>query len=251
MGGNVWEPVQHHPQAVAGEIHVWRIDLASQDLTASGDKILSADELTRARRLCFAQHRNRFIAGRAALRRLLGNYLATAAADLRFQYGPKGKPCLDPARHGHTIQFNFSNSNDLGLLAVTTGREVGIDIEYRERNISVEPLARHIFTASEAAAFRRLPPARQQQELLAVWTRKEAYVKALGKGFSLPLNSFSVAIAPETDATLRQLDNARGEQQSWKFLTLAAHRDYLASLTAPGVDWTLGCFDWRPDTASG
>jgi 4'-phosphopantetheinyl transferase len=233
-----WQRVQPHPGLAAGEIHVWRICL---DSPTTAESPLSEEELQRAQRLLDVQKQQYFRAGRAAMRNLLGAYTGTPPRELSFAFGPHGKPFLPDS----PLQFNFSNSGELGLLAVCCDREVGIDIEYRDRNISVQRLAAHIFTADEAAAFQQLADAQQHAALLAAWTRKEAYIKALGRGFSLPLKSFSVAVPADGKPAVLHLQDATGTPHPWQFIPLAAHPEYLASLAAAGTDWTPRYYDWQ------
>jgi 4'-phosphopantetheinyl transferase len=237
-----WQASARQPLPPAHEIHVWRIDLDAAPALPAGGPLLSPDEQARAARLLCEDKRGRFIAGRSVLRVLLARYLGEAPQALTFRYGPHGKPALVTGTSTPTLFFNYSNSDSLGLLAVSTVREVGIDIESRQRRISVTPLARHILSASEAAAFQRLPPMQRKPALLATWTRKEAYVKALGVGLALPLKSFSVAVNDDGTTAVLQLDNGDANLQTWTFVPLAAHPDYLACLAAPGRDWTPRCF---------
>jgi 4'-phosphopantetheinyl transferase len=246
MTAQSWQPAAHPPPPAPGEIHVWRIDLAAGTGSPDGAPVLSPDERERAARLLSEHKRDHFIAGRSALRRLLGHYLGEAPQALSFRYGPHGKPALATGVAPVALTFNFSNSEDLALLAVATGREVGIDLEYRHRDISVAPFARHILSESEAAAFQRHPAERHKQALLATWTRKEAYLKALGVGFARSLKSFSAGLADGEESTVGQLEDADGRPRLWTFVPLAVHPDYLACLAAPGGGWTLRCFDWRP-----
>lgn len=242
MSAHPWRQ-ERRPALSAAEVHVWRIRL---DATEGDTALLSGDERARARRLRSAAKRARFVAGRTVLRRLLETYTGSPARVLRFHYNPHGKPALP----GKGLAFNFSHTENLALLAVAADREVGIDIEHRDRNIHVGLLARHILTPQEAAAFGRMPPARRRADLLATWTRKEAYVKALGVGFSRALNSFSVAVPAACEPARLELDDQAGNPQAWTFLPLAPHPDYLAALAAPGTDWTLRCFDWLPGNES-
>jgi 4'-phosphopantetheinyl transferase len=244
MSALSWQPSAHQPLPAPDEIHVWRIDLAAASCAPADAGLLSPDEHERAGRLLSEHKRARFIAGRSVLRRLLGRYLDEKPRSLVFHYGPHGKPALAARTSTEALTFNFSHSEDLALLAVATGREVGIDIEYRHRTISVDSFARHILCDHEAVALQRLPADRRQQALLATWTRKEAYVKALGEGLSRSMRSFSAEIA-EVETTELRLEDAGGEPVTWKFTPLAVHPDYLACLTAPGSDWTPCCFDWQ------
>jgi 4'-phosphopantetheinyl transferase len=237
--------MQQSPPA-ADQIHVWRIELAVPEGSPTDTAVLSPDEHERAARLLCELKRVRFIAGRIALRRLLGQYLGEAPQALVFRYGPHGKPALVTGASDATLTFNFSHSEDLALLAVATGREVGIDIEYRHRDISVATFARHMLCENEAAALQRLPAEQHKQALLTAWTRKEAYIKALGEGLSRSLKSFSAGDAGDDETAVRQLEDADGVPHLWTFAPLAVHPDYLACLAAPGSDWTPRCLAWRP-----
>jgi len=245
MTAQSWQPSAQQPAPAPDEVHVWRIDLAAGSGLPADPAMLSPDERERAARLLCEHKRARFIAGRSALRRLLGQYLGKAPQALVFCYGPHGKPALVTGTSETILTFNFSHSEDLALLAVATDREVGIDIEYRHRDISIAPFARHILSENEAAALQRLPAERHQQALLTAWTRKEAYVKALGEGLARSLKSFSAGIADDEPA-VRRVENASGEPHIWKFTPLVVHPDYLACVAAPGNDWTPRCFDWEP-----
>jgi 4'-phosphopantetheinyl transferase len=241
-----WQRSAHPRLPAPDEIHVWRINLDARLGPPGDEQVLSPDELERAERLLTEYKRARFIAGRSAVRRLLAGYLGEAPQALAFHYGPRGKPALAGAASQAALRFNYSDSETLGLLAVSTAREVGIDIEYRQRGISPAPLARHILSESEAAFLRGLLPQQQRQALLATWTRKEAYVKALGVGLALPFRSFTVAVGNDRAPATLELDDNDGRLQEWTFAPLATHPDYLACLAAPGSDWTPRCFDWQP-----
>jgi len=236
MSADDWRRVSRHPELAADVIHVWRIRL---NLPVAGRSSLSEDELRRAGRLRDEVKRAQFIAGRSAMRTRLGEYTGTRPRELQLDHGPHGKPFLP----NNALQFNFSNSGGMALLAVSSNREVGIDIEYRDRKISVDSLATHIFTAGELTIFRRLPESERHAALLAAWTRKEAYIKALGRGFSLPLKSFPVAVPADDEPAVLELCDSGNTPGNWKFVPLTAHPDYIATLTAPGTDWTVRLFD--------
>jgi 4'-phosphopantetheinyl transferase len=246
MTAQPWSSSAHPAPPAPDEIHVWRIDLDAGPVSPGGALLLSLDEIERAGRLLCEDKRTRFIAGRSALRVLLAGYLGEVPQALTFRYGPRGKPALVAGASPPALFFNYSNSHHLGLLAVSTVREVGIDIEYRHRGISVAPLARHILSGSEAAAFQRLPPPQRKPALLATWTRKEAYVKALGVGLALPFKAFSVAVDDDGASAALLLDDGKGNLRIWRFAPLTPHPGYIACLAAPGIDWTPRCFDWRP-----
>ena len=245
MTAQYWHPSAQQPLPAHDEIHVWRIDLAAVTESSDDAPVLSPDEHERAGRLLSEYKRTRFIAGRSTLRRLLGQYLNEKPQALVFRYGPHGKPALATRTSSTALTFNFSHSENLALLAVAAARKVGIDIENRHRDISVDLFAQHILCENEADALQRLPAERHKQALLTTWTRKEAYVKALGIGLARSMKTFSVGI-DDDETTVRRLENTDGEPQIWTFAPLAVHPDYLACLASPGSGWTPRCFDWRP-----
>ncbi|MEM4658890.1 MAG: 4'-phosphopantetheinyl transferase superfamily protein, partial [Candidatus Methanosuratincola sp.] len=109
-------------------------------------------------------------------------YLACDPASLRFSYGTHGKPHLEC-----DLRFNLSHSEGLAAVAVAWGREVGVDIERVREGFSFDELAGRFFSPYEAALISSLAHESKMEEFFRLWTRKEAYMKALGVGMSLPL----------------------------------------------------------------
>ncbi|MBD1846023.1 4'-phosphopantetheinyl transferase superfamily protein [Cyanobacteria bacterium FACHB-63] len=177
------------------EVHIWLINL---DAIAPSFDLLSIDERSRADRFKFAQHRDRFIAGRGFLRSLLSRYLNTDPATLEFDYGAHGKPFL---KHS-ALQFNLAHSQHLALYAVTYDRAVGIDIEQVRVIDEVEKLAERFFLPSEAETIRAQP-----NLFFQYWTCKEAFLKATGVGLSglkdLEVDCFEIKNIP-SEARLHQ-----------------------------------------------
>jgi 4'-phosphopantetheinyl transferase len=180
------------------------------------------------------------------LRRVLGQYLGMAPQALVFAYGAHGKPALGLGETGGGLAFNFSNADNLALLAVARANVIGIDIEHRGRQITQAPFAHHILSESEADDLTRIPAARRRAALLTAWTRKEAYLKALGVGLSRPMSGFTTGFGDEGEAIVRRLEDTDGKPRPWTFIPLAAHPEYLACLAAPGEDWIVRRLDWRP-----
>jgi 4'-phosphopantetheinyl transferase len=174
---------------------------------------LSLDETARAERFHFEKHRRAFVLGRAALRGLLGRYLGLPAAQISFAYGPKGKPALADATT--PLRFNASNSGDLAVVAVAEGCELGVDVEQLRPVPEIESIAARFFAPEESAELLELPEASRSQGFFNCWTRKEAYIKAVGDGLSAPLDSFRVTLRPDVPARMLCLAGSTEAAQNW------------------------------------
>jgi 4'-phosphopantetheinyl transferase len=220
-------------RAVPGVVHVVSVPL--DGLMPGALEVLDDEERARAARFVFDRHRSRFIAAHACLRLLLGQYIGQAPGGLRFAVGARGKPRLLDG--GTDVRFNLSHSGDLALIAVSVGIEVGVDIE-QGRPDALLDLARRFFAPGEVAALEALPMAEQAGAFVRGWTRKEAFIKALGDGLSFPLDQFEVSLAPDAAGQLllgcgSDLDaTAR-----WRLVSLAAPPGYAAALAGEGADW--------------
>ena len=182
-----------------------RVDLWVWRLEGGDTSHLSMDERARAARFVFDRDRDRYVAGRARLRRILGDYLGQAPEALRFSYGAHGRPSVDGA------QFNLSHTADLAALAVTPASDLGLDIE-KVRPIEMD-VARMHFAPAEFAALTGLPANDRTAAFYRCWTRKEAYLKARGTGLSTDLDSFVVTLLPWAPPHLEWCDS--GEAAEW------------------------------------
>lgn len=215
----------------AETVHVWRIALQQPEVVvAEVEAILSADELVRANRFTSSAHRARFITGRAALRQILSRYLGVTPADIAFRYGERDKPAI--AVPETDLQFNLAHSGDVALFAVTRGHELGVDIE-RERPLADETaLIRRFFSPTEQAAFLKVPATERINAFFLGWTRKEAYIKALGDGLAMPLDSFAVTLTPGHPAALEWDAGDPAAVSRWRIVDLPCEPGYAAALAA-------------------
>ena len=169
-------------------VDIWRWALRPDPALAAH---LSPDEHARAARFVHAEHRVAFEAARGRMREILGRMLDREPRDLSFDYGPQGKPTVPGGP-----PFNLSHSGGCAVLAVSDGPEVGVDIEaWRD----VEPgVAARYFTAAERRALAEMP---FESGFFRCWTRKEAVIKADGRGLSMRLDAFDVTLDPEPALT--------------------------------------------------
>jgi 4'-phosphopantetheinyl transferase len=230
-------------ELAADEVHVWQASLdeparAVNALAAT----LSPDERARAERYCFERDRHRFIACRALLRAILARYTGRRPAELRFHYGPLGKPSLPAA---DDPSFNVSHSDGLAVYALARGRAVGVDVERIRPVAGADRIAERFFSEPERQALRAVPTARKLEAFFTCWTRKEAYVKARGEGLGHPLDRFAVSLAAGAPARLSAA-GAGDERQiaRWSLAGLAQSPGYVAALAVEGHDWRLSSAWW-------
>ncbi|NUQ64538.1 MAG: 4'-phosphopantetheinyl transferase superfamily protein [Pirellulales bacterium] len=150
------------------------------------------------------------------LRDVVSKYAGCGPRSLVFQYNAYGKPTLaEPA--GLPFQFNLSHSAGLAVCAVTRADEVGVDVECPDRRTEVVPLARRFFADSEVAALGSRPQEEQRSVFFEFWTLKEAYIKARGKGISIPLDAFAFSLSPDHPPAIGFAPGMADDPRDWRF----------------------------------
>jgi 4'-phosphopantetheinyl transferase len=154
---------------------------------------------------------------RGALRCILAAYARCEPGVLVFRKGPHGKPALTGP--GEDIPFNLSHTGGLALVAIAGIGRVGIDAETVRSGIEVEDLSRRFFAPEEADEILALSPDARLAAFFTCWTRKEAFVKALGGGLSVPLDGFQVSVRSDQPARLLWVDEE--ESGRWSVLDVS------------------------------
>lgn len=220
------------------DVHIWRVDANAYTRHLPHlEGLLSQDERERARQYHADIDRERYIVARALLRIILGKYLEAEPARLRFVYGPNGKPDLVESLMSHRLRFNLSHSNGWTLYAITYDREIGVDIEHIRPGVDVLGIAKRWFSRNEHVALHALPSPLHVQAFYTAWTRKEAYLKALGQGLAGGLDNFEVSLRPSEPATLNVHAQDPHEVLRWKLEDVPIGRDYAATVAAEGHGW--------------
>ena len=195
------------------EVHLWRAQLelsSSQVQRLRG--ILTDDELDRAR---------------------------------RFYYNQYGKPSLAPEFSSTLLNFNLSHSGSMALFAITRNMEIGVDVERVHSDFEYEEIAKRFFSVNEVAALRTIPTEKKLEAFYNCWTRKEAYVKAHGKGLSLPLDSFDVSFAPGEPPMLLLTRDDPQERSLWTFLDQKPDPGYVGALAVKGTGCRFSYWEWN------
>ena len=227
------------------EVHVWQAQLELPSFQVQQLRgLLTEDELDRANRFSFEMDRQRFIAARGTLRSILSRYIPIYPSHLRFYYHQYGKPFLAPEFSSYLLNFNLSHSGSMALYAITQNMEIGVDIERIHSDFEYEEIAQRFFSVNDVAVLRTTPTEKKPEAFYNCWTRKEAYIKALGKGLSLPLDSFEVSFAPWESPLL--ITKAGPQERSlWTLLNLKPGPGYMGALAVKGIGCGFRYWEWN------
>ena len=223
-------------RVAAGEVHVWAFELAAPEKAlAACAALISAEERAKAGRFVFERDRTHYLLAHAVMRSLLGSYLGSPAATLEMNTGARGKPALAGSQVDR-VSFNLTHSGGRALLAISDGREVGIDLE-QHRQIEAASIAGNYFFGSERDAILRGPDI--DTVFFQYWTAKEAVMKGCGEGLSLPLDDFAIQFSEtQTDAGVYSRDVQKLEPD-WRVQTLSAGLGWSAAVAARGTEWQV------------
>ncbi|WP_124726730.1 4'-phosphopantetheinyl transferase family protein [Staphylospora marina] len=214
----------------SGEIHVWvssfRANGRRRDVWR---KLLSPDEAERADRFRFERDRDRYVTSRGMLRLLLAEYTGILPERLRFRYGTNGKPALVSSTGGNLIRFNLSHAGDWFVLAVSSDREVGVDVEPVREFPDADSVVERFFTPAETGRYLRLKEEKGWAAFFICWTRREAYLKATGEGLTGEMDESRVWIAGEEEEP--------DKTKPWTVVDLVLGEEVAAALCAEGRGW--------------
>jgi 4'-phosphopantetheinyl transferase len=192
---------------------------------------LSADERERAARFCNDRLKTGYALSRGVLRALLGRYLAIEPDQVRFGYGVRGKPRIEFPESA--VEFNLSHSGTRAVYAFAVGCELGVDIELVRCTGDYAGIVRRYFSPEECEEWQGLDLSQRDDAFFQCWTRKEAYIKALGDGLAKPLDSFRVSLRPSVRAELLYDSADPAAASRWSILAFHPADGYAGALAVP------------------
>lgn len=211
-------------------IQIWTATLDREPAQlAQFHALLDAEEKARADRFLREQARTRFTVSRGLLRIVLGQLLERDPASFAFTYGYNGKPEL-AEKTG--LQFNVSHSGRRWYLAVAEGRRLGVDVERVRPDFATFEIANRFFAPREVADLTTFPAEERANAFFRCWTRKEAFIKAIGAGLGFPLQEFVVSLGES--AELRSISGSIDAALEWSMEALIAPEGYCAALAVEG-----------------
>jgi 4'-phosphopantetheinyl transferase len=222
------------------EVHIWQASLSSFPTAFQQNQLfqyLTDEERLRADRYVHIADRVRFIVARGVLRVLLGGYLNINPANIVFEYGAHGKPRLASilGQGSSNLCFNISHAGDGVACIFARGREVGIDIEQIRDNVDIEGIAERFFSASEFLALQRIAPTKRLIAFFNTWSRKEAFIKAIGSGLFYSLQQFDVSIGLDEPAALLAIDGDQQKAKNWALHAFTPMADYVGAWIIGGL----------------
>jgi 4'-phosphopantetheinyl transferase len=239
-----WLSPPSHPELSRQGVHVWRASLECESVRLKMfAQTLSDDERSRAQRFLFERDRNSFIAARGILRDLLARYSGCTPLDIEFVYGANGKPALSHRRSASPVSFNLSHSHKVAVLAVTQKNEIGIDVERIQPERASQEIAKRYFSREEVKELLSLPVDQRAEGFFLCWTRKEAYVKALGEGLRFPLDCFRVSVSPGQPAQLYGDADAHWSIEAFD-PSFNSETRYVGAVVTKGKDSSVECYQW-------
>ena len=231
-----------HISLADNDVHLWRINLDVPARRQSNlDTLLSQPECDRAARFQFARDRHRFVVSHAILRLTLSRYLNCDPEQIQYQIQENGKPLLANMPQLH---FNLAHSHELALIAVTQLGEIGVDVEFIRPLQDMVQLARQCFSMQEFLQFKDLPASERHQAFFTCWTRKEAFLKALGFGLAYPLENFTVSLLRNEPGRLVMVAGNPDEAAKWTLQGIDIDPDYAAAYALREANPIVKYKDW-------
>lgn len=226
-------------------IQVWaaHLNCSAAELSALA-AVLSTEERTRAAKFVFARDRHAYTAARGILRHILAQYTGFAPEALVFETNRYGKPFLHTDFGGARLHFNVSHSGALALYAIRATGEVGVDIEQVRPLDDLQAIAEHSFSRAENMDLQSVPAEQYEEAFFTCWTRKEAFIKAVGQGLSFSLQDFDVTLRPGEPTRFRRIAGA--EPGGWSLFDLRPAAGYVAAVAVPAPSSKLQWGWWSP-----
>lgn len=228
-----WERPSEHPVLHSGEAHVWLIGTdVSADVMARHFNVLEGTEQRRAERFRHEAGRASYVVARAALRTLLGRYLAEDAATVPLYRTSSGKLHLGPSS-GTRLHFSVAHSGGVALLAFGHV-EVGVDVERMRPVGRADRIISRVFSTATRERLNAVAQSERLPAFFAAWTQREALVKAVGGALLVTDDPLDFDWPQTSDTRYFDEVTASGERQRWTVAALPQPPGYAAAFVAAG-----------------
>ena len=238
----MWVQPSSNLMLTSSEVHLWKMNLdLSREQVEKQYMILSEDEKKRANSFKFEIHKNRFIIARSTMKLILSRYLNLPPEKIKFKYNAYGKPQLVNELKSEGLEFNLSHSENLAIYGISRHHLVGVDLEYLRPMKEAEKLAERFFCSREFEAIKSLSIDKKEKAFFKLWTAKEAYLKAIGKGISGGLEQIEISLK-EPMELIKVPENA---QSCWELLSFTPHPNYIAAMVVEGKKANINYYEFQ------
>ncbi len=215
-----------------GQVHFFYTqvnDLKDPGLLDIYRNISSEKEKTKTDRYRFEKDRHKCLVTRGLQRFILSRYTGIPPHSLEFEENTHGKPCIKPGLVPIPIQFNLSHAGTLTAIAVVLHHPMGIDLEDRNRKVDLK-IADRFFSPQECEQLHHAGENEKKALFFDFWTLKESYIKAKGRGLSIPLNKFSFFI-DKTRTSIGFEDSYPDDPDNFTFFRFGLLNKFKAAVT--------------------
>jgi len=213
------------------------------------ESLLEQAERDRAQRFHFEHDKKSYIAAHAIVRSLLSARLDASPTEWKFSISDLGKPEVILPKGVPRVRINLAHTRGMVVAALTTEHDIGVDVEWLGRKSSFLDLSKSVFTLEEQSLLAAAPEGEKHELFLTLWTLKEAYIKAIGKGLSLPLDSFHYSLEPlAIQFKQTREDIALDDPAQWSLHRFRPGPDHIAAIAVhhPQPDGLSVSFEEAP-----
>lgn len=213
------------------EIHIWNYSLEpNENLAESYFEKLSEDEKSKAKKIIIKEVKYRSILSKVITRNILSKYLDKEFNLINYYYNEFGKPILSSDINHLNLDFNNSHSGNLGVMAITKKKPIGIDVEQVIELKNLDELINHIFTDNEINELYRLNQIDKTLMFYKIWTAKEAFVKAIGQGLSFPIKNIEFKIDSPRGISIRDIKEFPDSLNEWQIYNFTPKENYTSTI---------------------
>ena len=236
---------------VDNSIHIWCANLDQPGEVVSGFySILSDNEKTKIKKYISKGLRSRHIVSTGLARVLISNYTTYKPNDIIFKYNEFGKPFVSPDSNGNNLFFNLSHSYNYVVYVFTRNMPIGIDVEKVKELADMEGVVDLCFSESEKKWFSKVSSDKKEEIFYKIWTAKEAYIKAIGKGFSFSPKRISLGQQIENRLFVKEIEG-NGDNNLWKLITFNPYPDFISSIMVENNNYEIAIENFNFDSQSG
>ena len=231
------------------KIHIWSANLDQpENISQKYYLVLSQQEKDQADKYKVKELRDRYILSKGILKQLLADYKTCEYQEIKFEYNSFGKPCIATSSNADDICFNLSHSGNLAVFSFVKNKNIGIDVEQVQEIPDMDGVVNLCFSEFEKEWFYRISPGQKKEIFYKIWTTKEAYIKAIGKGFSFSPNRINLELNSKNEIIFKEIIGD-DELKRWKLYSFNPEPGSISSVVVENNDYAIEHFNVDPRSA--